>query len=348
MASTTATLPPGRPSPGTTKTSTTSPLFNDDQPSKSPNAGSLGSFIVDVPPANLDQMHLLYHFIHGSLGVPVTSVAYNAITPMDMVKEALSYDFLMNELLALSARHLATLEPEKRSLYLNQSKQLQTYALESFTRQQVQATKENCVAVLLFSCMLGTHLLSDIDVADDNQDILERFLHYVQVYRGALVVARSAWKFLLQTEHKELFQTSRMLIRKSGTHEPTTPLTLLIRESLGLDEEQKEGSEAALARLQWVFGAYEENGSETPLAECYTMIFAWPLTISTGFVELLRKRRPEALLVLAHFAVLLHWCRCHWVFGSVGKQLLHGTIAQLGQGWERWLQWPREMIESSQ
>lgn len=295
-------------------------------------------------------MRLLHHFVSGSLDVPITSMAYDAIKPMDMVQQALSYDFLMNELLALSARHLATLGQGKRAFHLNQARQLQTYALESFTRQQVQATKENCLAVLMFSCMLGTHLLSDIAGADDsnNQDILEHFLHYIQVYRGALAVAQSAWKFLLQTEHRDLFQESRMLKQKTGTHDETAPLTHLIRESLGMDKVQKEGTEAALARLQWVFGGYENNSPEKPLAECYTMIFAWPLTISPEFVGLVQTRRPEALLVLAHFAVLLHWCRDHWIFGSVGQQLLDGTVAQLGQGWERWLQWPKEMIENSE
>jgi hypothetical protein len=52
------------------------------------------------------------------------------------------------------------------------------------------------------------------------------------------------------------------------------------------------------------------------------MVHAWPAVVDVGYVELLKQRRPEALVVLAHFGVLLHGARQLWLFGDASKFLV--------------------------
>jgi hypothetical protein len=42
-------------------------------------------------------------------------------------------------------------------------------------------------------------------------------------------------------------------------------------------------------------------------------------------IDLLLQRRPEALVILAHYAALPHSCPDSWMFGDGGKFLIKST-----------------------
>ncbi|KAF7560348.1 hypothetical protein G7046_g3803 [Stylonectria norvegica] len=299
-----------------------------------------------IPPAHLAQLQLLHHFSHSDMGFPGYTGPPDKVIPVAIIQEALSCDFLMNEVLAFSAMHLAILKLEERAVYLHQAKQYQTHALASFTRTQIIPTRDNCLSIVCFSWLLGTHLLCEINTSPDHLDVLGQFMHYVELYRGVTAVTVASWQFLLESEHRGMFQDGQALAKKLGSGSHTASLRSLIHDSVGMDETQKHGTAEALSRIQWVIDMYEEKDLEGALMQCFLMVFCWPLVITPEFVGLLQRRRPEALLVLAHFTVLLHWCGRHWIFGEIGSRLLGSVMSTLGQGWERWLQWPREMVKN--
>ncbi len=300
-------------------------------------------------PANIPQLELLHHFTTSpDMAIPAGFSMINGQgLAQTMVKRGLSCEYLMNEILAFSARHLAQVRPERCVFYSHQAKQFQTHALGFFTRAQVTPTADNCLSILFFSWLLGTHLLCDLAMAEDNFGFLEQFHHYIEVYRGIRAVTSDTWKFLMEGEYRALFQDGEAFARGLGTGSQTCSLRDLIRDSLGLSDSEKAGAADALARIQWVIDDYEEAGLAAALPRVFNMVFSWPLIVTPDFVASLRRRRPESVLVLAYFAVLLHWCRDHWIFRQVGRRLLRSVESGLGQGWERWLQWPKEMIEKA-
>ncbi|KAH7111207.1 hypothetical protein EDB81DRAFT_830706 [Dactylonectria macrodidyma] len=301
---------------------------------------------VDAPAANMVQMELLAHFMScPSLGFVEILPKANLISPSKLVDEALGCDYLMNELLAFSARHLATIRPEKSSFYLYHASNLQTHALSLFTRAHAVSNKDNSMHVLFFSWLLGIHLLCDVPTTGSHDDILERFFHYLELFRGIRIVTVSAWQFFLESEYQNIFKDGAAAANKISAGSHTSSLIALVRDSLGMDEAQKTGCEEAIARLQWVFEIHHRTGPEEVIGHSAQVAFSWPLTVTPEFLQCLQARRPEALLVLAHFAVILSWCKSSWIFGPVGSQLLDGIVSGLGPGWERWLQWPKEMIQ---
>ncbi|KAH7024654.1 uncharacterized protein B0I36DRAFT_434317 [Microdochium trichocladiopsis] len=57
--------------------------------------------------------------------------------------------------------------------------------------------------------------------------------------------------------------------------------------------------------------------------------------------ELLAQRRPEALVIFAYYAVLMHRAGDYWGIGSLaGGVLVTGIEGYLGGFWRRWLEWP--------
>ena len=70
----------------------------------------------------------------------------------------------------------------------------------------------------------------------------------------------------------------------------------------------------------------------------------WPITISAEYTELLDERRPEALVVMAYFSILLHGRRSFWAVGNAGRYLLAAVDEYLGERWAEWLAVPKEMV----
>ncbi|KAF7557965.1 hypothetical protein G7Z17_g244 [Cylindrodendrum hubeiense] len=302
---------------------------------------------VDAPAANMVQLELLSHFIScHSIGFSEILPKIDIVTPNEMVDKALGCDFLMNELLAFSARHLATTRPDREAFYLYHAKNLQTHALSLFTGAHVEPNKDNCIHILFFSWLLGIHLLCDVPSTRGQDDILERFLHYFELFRGIRVVTVGAWTFLVESEYREIFERGAAAAKNVSVGSHTSSLRDLVRDSLGINEVQKKACEEAISRLQWVFENYDRIGPKEALVDCAHVAFSWPLLVSPEFLQCLRAKRPEALLILAHFAVVLFYCRSSWIFGPVGAQLLESIVSTLGPGWERWLQWPKEVIQT--
>lgn len=79
----------------------------------------------------------------------------------------------------------------------------------------------------------------------------------------------------------------------------------------------------------------------------YGAVIAWPVMIPEEYVDALHMGRPEALIILAHYAVLLHTYRQLWVFGDGGRFLIESICDSFGADWEDWLEWPMEVLRDS-
>lgn len=107
----------------------------------------------------------------------------------------------------------------------------------------------------------------------------------------------------------------------------------------------------AIERLQWAFDRFnvqprnQEGGEEGE--DNSELIFSWPITITAEFTELLLQRKPEALAVLAHYAVLLYWKRDMWVIGDGGRWLIESITRYLGAFWSKWLSLPLAVLQDS-
>jgi hypothetical protein len=93
--------------------------------------------------------------------------------------------------------------------------------------------------------------------------------------------------------------------------------------------------------LQKVFDvqrAASGNRTRMPLA------FAWPLYVSPNFLHLLREPQAEALVILAHYAVLLHRGRGLWLIGDSGQFLIESICGRLGSNWQEWLEFSKAAL----
>lgn len=142
---------------------------------------------------NLNHMELLIHLTRDKGTFPDVKLAgtYSADLVFGL-KTGLESPYLLHQLLALSARHLAFLHPESSASYLHQAVALQTRTVSLFRAAWSEIDQPNCVAVLLFSSILGHHLLAHMLAMPDLGGLEAFMTHYMQcleLHRGIHTVA---------------------------------------------------------------------------------------------------------------------------------------------------------------
>lgn len=119
------------------------------------------------------------------------------------------------------------------------------------------------------------------------------------------------------------------------------PLERII-DAGSLDPASAEACRGAIQRLQWAFDMH--NSLPDPDGPHAVSCFA--VTVEVEYVEVLLTLRPEALLILAYYGVLLHRCRRFWIFGDAGECLIRAVAGHLGSSWHHALAWPLQVIEA--
>jgi hypothetical protein len=78
-------------------------------------------------------------------------------------------------------------------------------------------------------------------------------------------------------------------------------------------------------------------------------MLSWPITIPEAYIEMVQQRNPAALVLLAHFCILLKRCGARWWIEGKAEELLAKITRVLegADGWLQWIEWPmREVGEA--
>ncbi|UKZ75905.1 hypothetical protein TrVFT333_003601 [Trichoderma virens FT-333] len=349
--------------------SSQTPTASDTPPSSSPAnlvaaIGAAGSYPADgvesgieslLPNVyNLGHLALLHHLESNLLKSGDAGLFPDATKAAEIAKlifkSAITTPFLMDELLAMAALHLSTqaFDPAEKNQYLHQAAQLQTRALGHFNAVRPRVSDENCTAMFLFSSLLGLHTLFDTTIYQrDFTEFLDKLIQFVALHRGIRTVTRQSWHIINETEMKHIIDPI------SALDQLDPQLTVSCVECDGLLAHLTASIESlgptafnacceAVKSLQWVIG--RRRGLPDELHPHITM--AWPVLVSFDYLQMLKQRRPEALVVLAHWAVLLYRDRGFWVFGDTGRFMIESASKYLGTYWQDWMAWPNDILKS--
>ena len=223
----------------------------------------------------MEHMELLIRFKFEE-HAPELNVEMHEFSSNLLFKCALEAPYLMHQILAVSARRLAVLEPNRADYFHQHAIQLQTKAVSIYngTAAKTQIDQTNCSALLLFCSLLGRHLFADLLARRDADfDVfLGRFLEFLSISRGLKAMSVSAWDLLLQSDIRDLVVWALDISQSTpqGTH--CSELQRLVKETATLNPLSKEACMRAIVFLQVGFdsllGADERN-------QKYLMVFMW-------------------------------------------------------------------------
>jgi hypothetical protein len=267
-----------------------------------------------------------------------------------MMPAALSAPYVMYQMLALSALHLSHIRTAQARHYREEATVLQTEALSLFNDSLAEITAENCASMLIFSSFLGLHALTEAVTASkmDAGGFLDRFVTYLTLHRGVRTFTRESWRLLSQSNISSILNRAERTLHAASLQSQEQAIFvadrlhgLLNDADMGLGSEQT--CREAVERLQLVYQSETLIG-ETPLVKAPGLIWTWPILLPGNFTRLLMERRPEALIILCHYAVLLHRRRRIWLVGNAGQMLIVEITQFLGTYWKDWLDWPNQML----
>ncbi|KAH7146842.1 hypothetical protein B0J13DRAFT_595249 [Dactylonectria estremocensis] len=279
-----------------------------------------------------DHLKLLYHVHENMMDWMMVTEELKPLARFN-ITSALKTPFLMNQLLALSALHLRTVKPELEDWYKQTAAQLRNRAMRGFKKSLHDTSNSNAISQFLFSSLLALHYLVETVADAPGQDFpstLRYTLEYFRLQRGARIMGDRSWSTISQSMLGEHLSTT--ISRFSGDQQTPSEACGLISTMLErseLNQESREACEEAgrvlgsLSRQVQVMGVHA--------------LMVWSNIISSRFLMLLERQIPEALVILAHYAVLLHQYKAFWCFGNVGKRLVDGISTLLAGYWANWL-----------
>ena len=255
----------------------------------------------------ISDLALMHHFSTVTWETLPESHRRQKIWQLALPKLAGGYDFLMHQLLALAASHLAFLSPEKHNPHSMQATQHQSEAIQGLRGVIPHVNESNCHAVFATTSLLpisayaaqAEHIAKG-EAGPGINDLLEVFT----LMRGMTSILRR-WEdtifagplgpLLWQTPDKVRetpFLTNLVeCLEDFGTSDEVTELVPELRK-LFRDE------------IRTLIGCvgYATESSLEPELRVATM---WPIFFTDGFIALLRQRQPAAMKVLGFYLRVL-------------------------------------------
>ncbi|KAE8151132.1 hypothetical protein BDV25DRAFT_171667 [Aspergillus avenaceus] len=287
---------------------------------------------------------LLHHLCTETFDTLRPEIEPACVSLQDVFKEVLSAPYVLNELLALAAIHLSTLNTDLQNFYHRQSKELQTHALSILNQMAPGVSAETCVPLFIFSSVLGMHEMCETFFFRETafEQFLDNFIRYLCLQQGIRAVTGGSWHLLKDSILGPICKQGEETVTPIGTALGDTCSRLMeLIMTAKIDQEHKDSCEQAILALQSVLGGHHQNVSGSPSINA---ILAWPVMLCKGYIDLLKMREPHALAVLAHYGALIHLRRDMWICGDGGQFLVKLIDDHLGTGWSEWLVWPNQVI----
>ena len=272
-----------------------------------------------------------------------------------MMPAVLSAPYLLLQVLALSALHLSCTRPGQAEFYHAEATSLQIEALTSLDDHIGNINSDNCEAMLMFASFLGIHSLGEAVMTSksDADGFLDRFGSYLNLHRGVRTVTSQAWEMLLQSNISPVLHQASNQLQLAASH--SSERAVLVTDGLNrlldgadMSAESNTACRDAVSKLHLMYQAYYTEDQSLEMQQNPSApILAWPVLLSGVYTDLLQKRQPEALIILCHYAVLLHQRRNMWFVDTAGRLLIESVTKSLGSYWRHWLDWPNEVIENT-
>lgn len=282
----------------------------------------------------MTDLELMHHYsISAYLALP-RGLELRHIWTVEVPALALAYEFLMHQILAMSAYHLAYLRPYNRAHYSIIASQHQNDAVRGLRAMLPQVNETNCHALFVTSSLLSITAFGTLSYpgeATDSHPDIDDFLDVCLLIRGMSHLLDSHLDFI------EWGPLNKFL--SLGTHESITPLLMSITDrlkKLRIPANEDVGAQTVCQAevttlIQWIDHAC--ISSEVP--ELRTSM-TWPIGMTEGYLDLLRRRHPAALIVLGYYCIILNSAGSRfWFLKGWGESILKDASRSSQPGWSR-------------
>ncbi|CVK91332.1 uncharacterized protein FMAN_09475 [Fusarium mangiferae] len=304
----------------------------------------------------ISNIELIHHYtVHAYR--TIGSLCCHAFTALqnDVPSEAMSQPFLMHQILAFSALHLAYLRSDLRHRYLIQVSQHQDVAIKTINEMLKKSLEpDSCHALYassLFVAVSGFGMLPSCDRFNDSFQPIESLTGIFRLMRGMHTILTSSDDAIRNGPLKTL-------LSGCSCESPQRPsilgeLALRLGELLSfvenqtptIDDEERRILVEAVAVFIQAIATVMGSSRMIPTLEM-RVIFSWPMKLPALYLDFLRQEKPLALVILSYYCVLLQSREPnHWMFIGWSDALMKLITNRIrGSLREELIQWPIDVI----
>lgn len=328
---------------------TVASMLASPEPSIS-SVSSLASSVSLPTKFSMLDMELLHHWTTITCQASFDFAAGIDLHRTVIVQYGFNYPFVMHVLLAMAARHLEYLRPQKKSIYKHAADSHAAAALSLFQPEIANLTTENCHACFTFSSTLGLYTWASQALDRPSTLLFKPSTNYqaadiqwVRLHRGTSTILATVWPDVLKGPCHCLFDDWNSLDEERP--DPLYPgdgrhFNQLPEAWKDLPEQQKEVLDKnlrvtirALSMVDFPIGPSKLSSG-----------ISWFSHISDEFLQMLSQKMPEALLVVCYYCLVLKRLGDTWWMKGKAENLLRTVMTELGGGWETWTRWPVEKV----
>jgi hypothetical protein len=298
----------------------------------------------------MNDLELLHHFTTQTCKTLSNRPEIGELWQVEVIRIALQYGFLMRAILALSALHLAHLKPDASERYLLKASSQQNIAITIFSPIMSDVTQSNRDAYFAFSSLVFTYGFASSGASeylalsgDSSAGGTKGWLHLIRGIPSILTPVLSSIKTgrlgLLCVAPYNCFHEP--LIDTSRSEDDYRLVALSNLTTMESPDENARVYASIISELRNIFALL--STPNTGFCE-HGLTFMWPAMLPQRYIMLLGQRNPEALVILAHWCVLLKRLeRCWWIKDQ-GERLVSTVHDMLDEKWRRWIEWPMQQV----
>jgi len=296
----------------------------------------------------VDDMRLLHHWLKDGLLFDDQDQETVKVERDHEVNLAFSHPYLLHAILSLAALDLFHHNPTDVGLY-TQASSHNLLALRYARPLVSRCNREHSEALFTFSALTSLYTFAEPPLRllsaghAESFDCIRDLLGAFRTGRGILAVMAS------NRPHLEEIGKPNHSLWPDGRDE--------VEESLETEHPELGtlcglvGSHCRPPQTQILFKVLQDLFATLSLLKkrpinhsSLRLIQTWPMHVDPLFLEMCDSMDPVALIILAHYAVMVHTRRNVWFFERWPPVLLRDLEQRLGHEWREYLEWPRSMI----
>ena len=265
------------------------------------------------------------------------------------------YPFLMHIILSISSLHLAQHFPEKRKHFETVAASHHDAALPAYRYVikdlEANADEQRGRAMVSFASLTAVYALLCPTAVDDQS--VDNTAPIVQLCESFLLLRGAREVLAVVGDCTEGCTMSSQLQALYGDVDfslyPEDPrlaaLQMFIEETMlskgGLTASSQAVVEA-LYCLRWCFAMVHDPTSDIDVKRAINL---WIESVPQSYIGALQDLQPIALIVLAHWCIMLHQARIYWYLQGSAAKVLSAIRNILDERWQAEIGWPLECIE---
>ena len=216
-------------------------------------------------------------------------------------------------------------------------------------------TPQNCDACLAFSAIIAayawasSHQTGGLFFSDRSiSDAKESNVDWASLLRGVNTLLDTAGEWMTSKSLK-LVLYPPPIDPKLAKADPEASIKLTALSQLwdsppGSFNSMEVGAlNSTLALLREDYGLVASSSDDCQI-DIVSVVYAWPIKVPGAFLVMVKELKPEALILLAHYSLLLNSVDQVWFMHGMSRRLLQTIHSRIGKEWESWIAWPLQTL----